>query len=246
MYRIRCIALFLLPVLLVFTHEKTRADEIEQFSKLVKEYGCDGARNHLRSLADKQDAEAEYEVGNSYYVYPLGTYPAADCSRDEREAAKWYRMAAEHGSAEGASTLASFFVDGTGGVPRNFQEAMKWYRIAAERGSSGAMFILGLHYYNGVGILQDFKEAAEWNLRAAERGYFDAQVQMGGMYEFGIGEEVNYIEAYKWLNIACSNDHAYGVNLEAAIKIRTDLASKMTRDQVLEAQKLSKELKVIQ
>ena len=43
-------------------------------------------------------------------------------------------------------------------------------RKAAEQGDASAQLMLGLMYYNGIGVTQDLFEAAFWLRRAAEQG----------------------------------------------------------------------------
>ena len=53
--------------------------------------------------------------------------------RDDEEAMKWYRKAAEQGNAEAQYRLGRFYERGWG-VVKDEAEAMKWYRKAAEQG----------------------------------------------------------------------------------------------------------------
>lgn len=46
---------------------------------------------------------------------------------------KWYRMAAEQGSATAQCNLACMYEDGTG-VPQSDDEAARWFKMSAERG----------------------------------------------------------------------------------------------------------------
>ncbi len=49
------------------------------------------------------------------------------------EGAKWYRLAAEQGYADGQDSLGFAYYRGDG-VPQSYQEAAKWLRLAAEQG----------------------------------------------------------------------------------------------------------------
>ena len=52
---------------------------------------------------------------------------------DVREAAKWYRKAAEHGDADAQFSLGRIYLFGKG-VSADKQEAVTWFRKAAEQG----------------------------------------------------------------------------------------------------------------
>jgi TPR repeat protein len=58
--------------------------------------------------------------------------------RDQAEAAKWYRKAAEHGLAEAQFRL-SLCYDLDSGVVEDKAEAVEWYMKAAEHGLADAM-----------------------------------------------------------------------------------------------------------
>ena len=70
--------------------------------------------------------------------------------RDEAEAVKWLRKAAEQGDALGQYGLGFMYANGHG-VPRDDAEAAKWSRKAAEQGLASAQFVLGYIFENGRG-----------------------------------------------------------------------------------------------
>jgi TPR repeat protein len=89
--------------------------------------------------------------------------------KNNREAVKWYRLAAEQGDAMAQLCLGAMYDDGGKGVPRNAPEAVKWYRLAAEQGDRTAQFNLGNMYADGDGVPQDHVLAHMWlNLSAAQ------------------------------------------------------------------------------
>ena len=49
---------------------------------------------------------------------------------DDKEALKWYRLAAEQGHAKAQYNLGWMYFNGNG-VPEDDKEAVKWYRLAA-------------------------------------------------------------------------------------------------------------------
>jgi TPR repeat protein len=90
-------------------------------------------------------------------------------------------------------------------------------------------------YKYGQGVTQDNKEAVKWWRLAAEQGYASAQFNLGGMYGEGISVIQNYVIAHMWFNIAASNGY------ESAKKGIDIVESRMSSEQIAEAQKLARE-----
>jgi hypothetical protein len=90
-------------------------------------------------------------------------------AKDEVEAVKWYRKAAEQNFARAQEALGSHYADGLG-VAKDEVEAAKWFRKAAEQGfSSYAQNNLGIRYETGNGVAKDYVEADKWlNLASAQ------------------------------------------------------------------------------
>ena len=84
--------------------------------------------------------------------------------RDFRQAAVWYRKAAEQGHAEAQHKLGRMYHQD---IPQDFRQAAVWYRKAAEQGHPQAQWYLGDMYSEGLGVLQDFVEAHMWYNLAA-------------------------------------------------------------------------------
>ena len=76
-------------------------------------------------------------------------------------AARWYRMAAEQGTAGAQFNLGFMYYTGEG-VLKDDAEAVRWYRMAAEQGDAGAQYNLGVMYANGRGVLKDATLAHMW------------------------------------------------------------------------------------
>ena len=57
--------------------------------------------------------------------------------RDDYEAARWYRAAAEQGNPNAENNLGVLYESGRG-VPRDKREALRWFRAAAAKGHPGA------------------------------------------------------------------------------------------------------------
>ena len=91
-------------------------------------------------------------------------------------------------------------------------------------------------YGEGRGVPKDDVQAALWYRRAAEQGYADAQYSLGLMYGVGEGVPKDEVQAYVWMNLAAAQGH------ESAREIRAGLSGHMSRAEIAEAQKLSREL----
>jgi TPR repeat protein len=109
----------------------------------------------------------------------------------------------------------------------------------AKRGSSYYQTSLGTMYETGRGVPQDYRLAAQWYYRAAEQGNVRAQHLLGMLYDKGQGVTLDHVEAHKWLNLAASR--ASSADRDYFTRIRNAVASKLTRDQIYEAQRRARE-----
>ena len=91
---------------------------------------------------------------------------------------------------------------------------------------------------SGNGVAKDQVEALKWCRKAADQGHAKAQYTLGWMYETGDGVEKDYVEAYAWWNIAAKAD-------SDAAKNRDLIKKKMSPQQVVEAQKRTRELRAL-
>ena len=105
--------------------------------------------------------------------------------RDDKKAAEWYKLAAEHGDREAMFALAMFNFDGRAG-PRNETEGA---RLLAGRQArpSGAQLRSRPALSAGQAFPQDFKRAAELFRAAADAGNSEAQYALATMYKEGRG-----------------------------------------------------------
>jgi hypothetical protein len=84
-----------------------------------------------------------------------------DVEKDQVEALKWYRKAADQGDARAQFNLGVMYANGRG-VAEDYVEAARWFRKAADQGNAKAQFNLGVMYYNGDGVEKDYAEAYAW------------------------------------------------------------------------------------
>jgi TPR repeat protein len=132
----------------------------------------------LRPLADRGDAEAQFNLG---VMYANGR----GVPQDDWAAASWYRKAADQGNALAQNNLGNRYANGRG-VAQNDAAAVSWYRKAADQDYAIAQYNLGVMYDNGRGVPQDHAAALNWYRKAADQGYAAARNKLGVMY--GTGE----------------------------------------------------------
>jgi len=144
------------------------------------------------------------------------------------------KMSAEAGDAQAASNLAYMYEYGKG-MPKNQSEAIRWYTRAAEGGIAEAQNNLGYIYANGKGIPKNLPQAVTLYSKAAEHGLAEAQYNLGVMYTNELATKVDYVKAYMWANIAASQ------NNQNAARMRDMLEKNLPTEQIVEAQRLSKE-----
>ena len=151
-----------------------------------------------------------------------------------------FRVLAEQGDVDAQVRLGMMYVQGRG-VPQDDAEAVGWYRRAAEQGDADAQTRLGAMYARGRGALQDDVEAVSWFRRAASRGYANAHLALGIMYADGRGVPQDYVQAYKWFNLATSRPSSSEWVRDRAVQSRNYVVSRMTPQQIAEAQRLARE-----
>ena len=97
-------------------------------------------------------------------MYGKGTSSAFP--KNDTEALRWYRRAAEQGDTFGMSMVGTFYYNGRG-VPESNEEAVAWWRKAADAGDTDVMFVLGRSYANGEGVAASEEQAIYWWRKAA-------------------------------------------------------------------------------
>ena len=69
----------------------------------------------------------------------------------------------------------------------DYEKAYQLWRSLADKGDAGAMFDLGVLYWEGQGVPRNYSIAVKWWQRAAEQGSYKAQSKLGLMYFWGSG-----------------------------------------------------------
>ncbi|MFA5381381.1 MAG: tetratricopeptide repeat protein [Candidatus Izemoplasmatales bacterium] len=147
-----------------------------------------------------EDMLAKYYLGA---IYRLGL----GVQDDQKEAFKWFLMAAEQGHVESqylvgcAYTCNRFFMFGKTDV---FLHDYTTIQERADKDLSIWQDSLPYFKLNGIGTEPNDREAFKWISKAANQGYVIAQLKLGDMYDWGIGINEDEEEAVKWYKIAAS------------------------------------------
>jgi hypothetical protein len=187
-----------------------------------------------RKAAEQGLADAQYCLGTIYFSgKTVAQKGDGSLTIDINEAEKWYLKAAEQGQVDAQTKLGFINLF----LKQNYAEADKWLQKASDNDDAGAEYLLGSMHANGWGMEKDYVEAAKWIQKSAEQGNAEAQSDIGIMYYQGHGVDEDYVEAYAWWNLAATS------STNAASK-RAILEERMTPEQIAEAQKRTRELRV--
>jgi uncharacterized protein len=116
------------------------------------------------STDEKNGAETQFQIGLMYDTGKMGL------PQDDKQAAEWYRKAAERDFAAAQTKLAYMLAAGRG-VERNRTEAGKLFRRAAEQGDAVAQDNVGAMYEKGMyGVMQNLMMAYVMYSHAAAAG----------------------------------------------------------------------------
>ena len=145
----------------------------------------------MRSLADRGNAYANYEIGsNEYYGYFAG-YPRYD------EAFKYLDKAASMDHASANYMIGNMFIRGLLGnkSKEELEKGYKYLEKSYKLGNVAASNLIGNMYLNGIHPLsKDIKKAKEYYKKASDSNYAYAFNNLGRIEE----DNKNYIEAFNY------------------------------------------------
>jgi hypothetical protein len=143
-----------------------RARQLYDAAVEKRRSGLPGALDLLRQSAIAGEPLAMLQLGEDYR-------DGQDVTKDEKEAARWFRMAALSGNTSGMVFLGAMYSMGEG-VEKNDQEAAKWFEKAANAGNSAGMYNLAGMYERGQGVPYSLDKARELYRKAAALGNSEA------------------------------------------------------------------------
>ncbi len=130
--------------------------------------------------------------------------------KDMRNAAHWYREAANRGDPESQFQLSYFYMNGRGGIQRDEAEGARLIRMAANQGHVLAQVNLGSFYRKGLGVNQDHTQAVFWYEKALSKSKYkwsSIAYYLGGLYRSGTGVKKNLPVAIKWFEYSAKQMH---------------------------------------
>ena len=147
-------------------------------------------------------------------------------------------LAALIGAAVVPPAHADSLARGTAAYSRgDYARAARELAPLALRGNPKALGLLGFLYENGFGEPQAYVAAADFYAQGAVQGDPFAQAMLGLLYDKGHGVPQDFIFAYKWLNLAAA--HTNGHEHDTYARLRNAVASKMSKDEIVEGQWLA-------
>lgn len=140
-------------------------------------------------ISDKIRQEAR--VGNVLAQVSLADYFLG--LKQYRQAAAWYKEAAERDNAYAQVQYANMIMDGNV-LESGEYEAIKWYENAASQNDTSGIMKLAECYEKGRGVRKNVDKAANLYLKAYLQGSVEAQYCLGRIYEAKnmIGTAISY------------------------------------------------------
>ena len=195
------------------------ADEIEALYEKGLEYleqdDTELAAEQFRAAASKNHALSQLELGKLIIGDPKLGSP--------KEAAGYFRSAAEAGDPEAQSLLGRMYLDGEG-VEQSNKKAFKWISLAAEQDEPYALGYLGYMHYEGKCTEQSFEKALSLFVRSAEEGNPEGAFNAGSMYLQGEGTEKDLSKAEEYFLIAADSGDPGALIELAKIYLQIDSA----------------------
>ena len=177
-----------------------------------------------RALMRRGDRDAVTEAANLYKrAADQGLGPAqinlgilhvaTRQPKNQQEALRLFRLAAEQGDAGGQYMLGTGYVAGEAGLPKDDREALRLFKLAADQGLAAAQNEIGNFHANGRGGLpKNEKEAVRQYGLAAAQSLAAAQYNLGFMYANGRGGLAsNDREAARLYRLAADQGYANAV-----------------------------------
>src|SRR6266436_4463782 len=185
-----------------------------------------------RKAADQGFAQAQYQLGLDYAN-------GEGVKINQTEASKWFRKAADQELIEAEYELGLRCLSGRG-VRESGSEAVDWFRKSAGQGFAPSQYQLGNCYLQGTGVPKNIEEGIKRIRGAAESGLAAAQNKLAACYQKGEGVPKDEVQAYKWFALSAAQDDEHALDIKVSL---ATLESRLTKDQITEAQRLAREFK---
>jgi len=170
---------------------------------------CQKTINTYENLANKNDVEAQYEIGKIYLGSPC-------MSRNELKAFTWFKKAAENGHANAQYELSRLYGSGVYISKQNqkayqdHDKALEWLKKAADSGNDYAEYRFGRWYLFGKSINTSFAQNIPLGMhyleKAALHNSHTAQYKLGYIYKDGQQSVPKDLKKSKYyFELACFN-----------------------------------------
>ncbi|CAF1585343.1 unnamed protein product [Adineta ricciae] len=152
---------------------------------------------YYQLLADRGDPQAQYGLGQLYYL--------RDTAFDK--ALYYFRLAAENGNVNALAYLGKLYSEKNDYIKQNNQTAVQFFQRAVAKGNAIGQAGLGLAYYYGAGVEQNFEKAFKLFQLGAAQSNAEAQLMLGVLYYNGEGTQRDFKTAIKWFQAASQSGH---------------------------------------
>ncbi len=183
---------------------------LELAKKLEKKKKFKEAFKHYKVLADKKNAEGQFQLGK-YYINGIGT------KRNQALGIKYYKLASDQGEHKAQNNLANLYQKGYG-VKKDKKKAFQLYKKASSGDNDTiAKYNLAKCYYLGQGTKVNQKKAYELFKNIADKGNAKAQLYIFEMLYRKQGEEKNNELAKKYLELSVKQENGYAYYVKAKL-----------------------------
>jgi hypothetical protein len=190
------------------------------------DFDFDQAKTWFSKAAEQGYAEAQNNLGQ---LYLFGK------QRDIQLAKQWFNKAATQGNFAASYNLWVLYTDNKASS-EEFNSLIVLMEKSAKNGNVNTQSFLANVYYEGAHVTQNLDKAIYWYRKAAEKGDFTAQYNLGQLYYYGQGGlSKDLVKAYRCLTLSMKN------GFSEAIELRDEVKSKMTPEQIEQAEKLVQE-----
>jgi TPR repeat protein len=138
-------------------------------------YGTGVPRNAVKALewfqkaASQGSLDGEFDVAWMYHSSGMNRN-FEGISPDNARAAKLFTDAAERGFAKAQNELGNMYLNGEGGLPRDWVQAYKWYSLAARAG-------IEMSRVSANGLVEGLPGDGQWRLTPAQKAEGDRLVE---------------------------------------------------------------------
>lgn len=219
--------------LVVYIMKRFLSYYIKSFNEPIECSAYEDDLENLRTLIEKGDPKSHYNLG-CIYEGGIGLH------KDYNKAARWYRSAAELGSAEAQLRLGLMYLqyDYKLTTPQiiSHRTAFDLFYRSAVQGNAAAENKLGDMYSSGLGVERDCHEAIYWYRRAAIQGNPDSHLRLSVFYKNGAFFKKNMMTSYIF-EVLCSR---YGNHERHRICSQLSSQKELSFSQAKEARVIAK------